>query len=147
MLLSSCGVRVLLRGAWAGEQQWFQGDLGGAAVAPGLCSMPGDSGSLEYTGLGSGAKTQLQIYIVQMLVVWGLQGGGPNPRCPSAPQFPQWLSQGKHELSAEVFVTAAPCPCFGGGQGGGTSRTWHLRRTASPSRVLLGFSLPFSHHY
>lgn len=47
----------------------------------------GDSCSLEYTGLGSGAKVQLEIYIWQILVVWGLQGGGPNPRCPSAPQF------------------------------------------------------------
>lgn len=59
VLHSSFGVRVQLRGRFGdGEQQWFQGDLGGAAVALGLCSMPGDSGSLEYTGLGSCAKTR-----------------------------------------------------------------------------------------
>lgn len=59
VLHSSFGIRVLLRRRlWDGKQQWFQGELGGARVAPGLCSMPGDSHSLEYTGLGSGAKTQ-----------------------------------------------------------------------------------------
>lgn len=60
VLHSSFGVRVLLSGRFGdSEQQWFQGDLGGAAAALGLCSMPGDSGSLEYTGLRNGAKTQL----------------------------------------------------------------------------------------
>lgn len=65
MLRSSFGVRTLLRGWWVaggwgvGEQQWLQGELGGATAAPGLCSMPGDTCSLEYTGLGSGAKTEL----------------------------------------------------------------------------------------
>lgn len=44
LLRSGFGVRVLLKGSLrGGEQQWFQGELGGAAVAPGLCSLLGDS--------------------------------------------------------------------------------------------------------
>lgn len=51
-------------------------------------------------------------------MVLGSQGGQPSLSCPlPLTGFPRLPSQGKHELSTQVFAAAAPCPHFGAGQG------------------------------